>query len=123
MQTPWSRAALLALWAAVLLPTHTQALSVDELLDACEQTGRPCKEIPWVQAYIGGALDLIAMLDEETDYLGEVYCKPPDVLFDVSGILDFVSRHREAYGDRNAMLLVIRYFERYGGCGDAKGSD
>lgn len=95
---------------------RSHALSVDDLLGACEQAGAPCKDIPWVQAYIGGALDLIAMLDEETEYLAEVYCKSPDVLFDVAGILDYVEQNRVGNGGKNAMMLVIRFFEEYGGC-------
>lgn len=100
----------------LLLSGRAEALSVDELFNACEQAGRPCQEIPWVQAYVGGALDLIAMLDEETDYLGKVYCKSPERLFDVPGILNFVESNREGNGHKNVMLLVIQFFEKYGGC-------
>ncbi len=108
---------VIATLAALLLaPERGHALSVDELLDACVQIGAPCKDIPWVQAYIGGALDLIAMLDEETEYLAQVYCKAPEVLFDVPGILGYLERNRAGNGDKNAMLLVIRFFEDYGGC-------
>ncbi len=105
-----------ALTALLLAPGRSEALSVDELLDACEQTGAPCKDIPWVQAYIGGALDLIAMLDEETEYLDQVYCKSPEDLFDVPGILGYIERNRTGNGGKNAMLLVIQFFEEYGGC-------
>ncbi|MEL7450526.1 MAG: hypothetical protein AAFN78_15035 [Pseudomonadota bacterium] len=113
-------ALFLCLAALLLTPVRSNALSVDGLLDGCAQAGAPCKDLPWAQAYIGGALDLIAMLDEETDYLGEVYCKSPDVLFDVPGIFSFIEKNRKGNGDKNAMMLVIRFFEEYGGCGRAK---
>ena len=102
--------------AGLSVSERSNALSVDELLGACAQIGAPCKDIPWVQAYIGGALDLIAMLDEETDYLQQVYCKSPEELFDVPRILNFVEEHRKGNGQKNAMMLFIQYFEEYGGC-------
>ncbi|MEM9404128.1 MAG: hypothetical protein AAGA44_16795 [Pseudomonadota bacterium] len=116
MQALKQAAVFVILTALLSAPQPARALSVDELLDACEQTGMACKDIPWVQAYVGGALDLIAMLDEETDYLAQVYCKPPRDLFDVPGILDYVERNRAGNGEKNAMMLVIRFFEEYGGC-------
>ncbi len=60
--------------------------------------------------------DLIAMLDEETEYLATVYCKSPKELFDVGSIIQFMERERAGHGKRNAMLLVIRYLEEQGGC-------
>ena len=116
MQAIRHSAVFMTLAALLLAPGRSEALSVDELLDACERTGVPCKDIPWVQAYIGGALDLIAMLDEETEYLGQIYCKSPEDLFDVPGILGYVEQNRAGNGHKNAMLLVIQFFEEYGGC-------
>ena len=116
MQAIRHGAVFVTLAALLLTPVRSNALSVDDLLDGCAQAGAPCKELPWAQAYIGGALDLIAMLDEETDYLGQVYCKTPGEISDVPGILAFIEQHRKGNGDKNAMMLVIRFFETYGGC-------
>jgi hypothetical protein len=82
----------------------------------CESAGLECSEHPVLQAYVGGALDLIAMLDEETDYLDTVYCKEPKELFDVPAIIRYMEGHQEEYADRNAMLILIRYLEEFGGC-------
>ncbi len=92
------------------------ALTTDEFFAICESAAGRCQEHPVLQAYVGGALDLLATLDEQTEYLDEVYCKHPRGLFDVAAIMEFMQAQREGYGDRNAMLLVVRYFERHGGC-------
>ena len=95
---------------------RAEALTVSGFMDLCKQSGRPCAEVPLLQAYVGGALDLIAVLHEETDYIQPVYCKDPRVLFDVAAIIGFIENRREGYEQRNAMLLVVRFLEEHGGC-------
>ena len=95
---------------------RAEALTVSGFMDLCKQSGRPCEEVPLLQAYVGGALDLIAVLHEETDYTQPVYCKDPRVLFDVAAIIGFIENRREGYEQRNAMLLVVRFLEEHGGC-------
>ena len=95
---------------------RAEALTVSGFMDLCKQSGRPCEEVPLLQAYVGGALDLIAVLHEETDYIQPVYCKDPRVLFDVAAIIGFIENRREGYEQRNAMLLVVRFLEEHGGC-------
>lgn len=95
---------------------RAEALTVSGFMDLCKQSGRPCEEVPLLQAYVGGALDLIAVLHEETDYIQPVYCKDPRVLFDVATIIGFIENRREGYEQRNAMLLVVRFLEEHGGC-------
>ena len=92
------------------------ALTAAEFVAICEQVGRPCAEIPVLQAYVGGALDLVAALDEQTDYLRPIYCKSPELLFDVTAIIEFIANHSAEHAERNAMTLVIRFLEEFGGC-------
>lgn len=102
--------------AVLMLPGNAAALTMDQFAAICESGKGECSSHPILQAYVGGALDLIAMLDEETDYLGKVYCETPSTLFDVPTIIGYMEAHREAYASKNAMLLVIRYLEEEGGC-------
>jgi hypothetical protein len=102
--------------SVLVLPNSASALTMDQVAAICASHEGECSEHPILQAYVGGALDLIAMLDEETDYLGEIYCKEPSALFDVPAIIQYMGKHRVEYADRNAMLLVIRYLEEKGGC-------
>ncbi len=92
------------------------ALTMNQFTTICAAHAGECSEHPLLQAYVGGALDLIAMLDEETDYLQSVYCKPTSTLFDVDAIIRYMTRHAEDYAQKNAMLLLIRYLEEQGGC-------
>lgn len=106
-----------AMAASILVfPSNTSALTMDQFAAICASHPGECSEHPILQAYVGGALDLIAMLDEQSDYLGEVYCEDPSTLFDVPAIIQYMQMHREEYADKNAMLLVIRYLEENGGC-------
>lgn len=100
--------------ALIGLAGPASALTMDQFSSICRET--PCSEHPILNAYVGGALDLIAMLDEETDYLGEVYCKPAKTLFDVPAIIRYMETRQREYADRNAMLVLIRYLEEHGDC-------
>ena len=114
---PYKTAWLTALALLVLsYPQNAEALRVGEFMAVCDQAGRDCKEIPVLNAYIGGALDLVAMLHEETEYIEAIYCKDPKILFDVPAIIGYIEKHHAGNEDKNAMLLVIRYLETYGGC-------
>ncbi len=99
-----------------LHPPSTPALTMKQVSDICHSPPGKCNDHPIIRAYVGGALDLLATLDERTDYLGKVYCKKPKELFDVPAILRFMESHSEQYASDNAMLLLIRYFEEHGGC-------
>lgn len=92
------------------------ALTMDQFASICDSGQEDCSKHPLLHAYVGGALDLIAVLDEETDYLARVYCKKPADLFDVPTVIRYMEQRREAYANRNAMLLVVRYLEEEGGC-------
>ncbi len=92
------------------------ALTMEQFSNICASVPGECSDHPVLQAYVGGALDLLATLDEETTYLGKLYCKEPKALFDVPAIIRFMQAHREEYATRNAMLPVVRYFEENGGC-------
>lgn len=109
-------AVILAASMSLSVPRHAVALTIDQFAAICASHTVECSDHPLLQAYVGGALDLIAMLDEQTDYLGEVYCREPSVLFDVPAIIVYLHAHRTEYAGKNAMLLVIRYLEKEGGC-------
>ncbi len=99
-----------------LFPLESTALTMGQFASVCESYQGKCSDIPFLQAYVGGALDLVAMLDEETDYLDQIYCNEASDFFDVPEIIHFMLSHKEDYRDKNAMLLVIRYLEERGGC-------
>jgi len=106
---------LTALFLA-LFSLNATALTVKQFSDVCNSTTKECSQHPALQAYVGGALDLLAVLDEQTDYLDKVYCKKSKELFDVPGILRFMSQRSNQNDADNAMLLLIHYFEEKGGC-------
>ena len=109
-------------WLAVIsllalsLPERAEALRVGEFMAICTQSGMACEDLPVLNAYVGGGLDLIAMLHEETDYIEPVYCKDPKALFDVRAIIRFIEEHHQGNEDKNAMLLMIKFLEVNGGC-------
>ena len=104
---------------SLLLTLHTTsatALTMKQVSNICHSSPGECSDHPIIRAYVGGALDLLAVLDEQTDYLGKVYCKRPTELFDVSAIIRFMEPRSEQYTTDNAMLVLVRYFEERGGC-------
>lgn len=103
----------------LFLSLHTSgvnALTTQQFSEICKSAPGKCSDLPIIQAYIGGALDLFATLDEKTEYLAPLYCKAPQVLFDIPAITRFVLEHQKQSADDNAMLVLIRYFEKHGGC-------
>ena len=104
---------------ALLFSLHASsatALTMKQVSDICHSSSGECSSHPIIRAYVGGALDLLATLDEQTDYLGKVYCKKPKELFDVPAIIRFMELRSEQYATDNAMLVLVRYFEEHGGC-------
>ena len=102
--------------ASFAISGSAAALTMNQFVTICESADVPCSEHPILNAYVGGALDLIAMLDEETGYLAEIYCRSPKEFFDVPVIIRYMERHQAEYADKNAMLVLIRYLEEHGGC-------
>ena len=110
---------LVTAFVTLLLPLHAPsatALTMDEFSNICQSSPSECSDHPMLQAYVGGALDLLATLDERTDYLKKLYCKEPNKLFDVPTIIRFMEQRSEQYVNDNAMLVLVRYFEEHGGC-------
>ncbi len=91
-------------------------MTLAQLTAICRQAGGDCTQLPMAQAYVGGALDMVAMLDEETAYLAPLYCRAPAELFDVSAIITHLLALDGQWQEKNAMLGVIDYLERNGGC-------
>lgn len=103
----------------LLLPLHVPsatALTMKQFSDICRSSPGECSDHPIIQAYVGGALDLIATLDEKTDYLEKMYCRESKELFDVPAIIQFMVLRSEEYAEDNAMLVLVRYFEERGDC-------
>lgn len=93
------------------LNTPANALTTGELLDACAAKGRSCDQLPFANIYIGGALDLLGTLNEKKQLKVPVLCSTNKDIFDVKRILQYMEKNREGYNDRNAMHIVIKYFE------------
>lgn len=111
--------AIFTLYFGATHSPHTQALTTQQFFDICESTKQSnCADVPVLQAYLGGALDLMATLDERTEYLGKFYCSDPKTLFDVSKIVAYMKDNKQDYLASNAMLLLIRYFEDEGKCNE-----
>ena len=102
------------------IPLNVSALTMDQFNQICQSTSGKCSNNVTLQAYVGGALDLLATLNEQTEYLGKLYCKQPEELFNVPTIIDFMQAQSQEYANRNAMLLVVHYFEQNGGCNENK---
>lgn len=100
----------------LLAPLKSYSLNTEQFAQACQAYAGDCANSPFLQAYIGGALDLVAMLDEETAYLDKIYCREPSEFFDAPTIIRYVMEHKKGNGGRNVMLLVIRYLEEKGVC-------
>ena len=115
MNTRFLVTTLVTLLLALHVPSAT-ALTMKQFSDICHSSFNKCSDHPIIRAYVGGAIDLIATLDERTDYLKKVYCKNPKELFDVSTIIRFMEQRSKQYTKDNAMLLLVRYFEERGGC-------
>lgn len=108
--------AIIALALLAVQSTGSAALTVAQFSGICASAAGECHEHPILQAYVGGALDMLAALGEETAYIDKLYCKPPRELFDVPAIMRFMQAHQAGHAEDNAMRLVIRYFEENGGC-------
>ena len=106
----------IVIFASSLSSSPATALTMNQFASICESVQADCSEHPLLTAYVGGALDLIAMLDQETEYLAKVYCEPTEELFDVPTIIRYMETQQTEYADKNAMLVLIRYFEERGGC-------
>lgn len=102
--------------AILLLPGNSTALTLGQFIGICETGQYECSQHPIASAYVGGALDLIAVLDEETDYLKSIYCKKPEELFDVPAIIRYMQQGGAEHASQNAMILVLLYLEEHGGC-------
>lgn len=98
-------------------PAHS--LTMEQFSDICAQHSGDCHDLPLINAYIGGAMDLIATLDERTDYLPtKIYCADPREIFNAEDIVAFMLRNDQNLSSENAMISFIQYFEVNGGCAD-----
>lgn len=111
----------LSLWVAAITALYSptsHSLSNGDFNKICNASPVPCDEHPILQAYVGGALDLVATLDEKTDRLQPIYCKPTGELFDVSAMIWFMLETDRHNADDNAMVSLITYLKEKGGCSD-----
>ncbi len=110
---------LFIIYLIILLPLHAPiatALTIQQFSDICDSSPNECSNNPILQAYVGGALDLLATLDEKTNYLEKMYCKEPKELFDVPAIIRFIAQRDEQQATDNAMLALVHYIKKWSGC-------
>jgi hypothetical protein len=110
------RISLIAAVLTLMVPIDVYSLTADQFVSICNATPGDCAEHPLLQAYVGGALDIVAALDENTDYLADLYCRPPRELFNVPAIIRYMQAQAPTFAGKNAMLLLIRYLQEEGGC-------
>ena len=100
----------------LLFPASSFALTLDQFIGICESNQGECSDHPIANAYVGGALDLIAVLDEETDYLQKIYCESPGELFNIPAIIRYMQQRRAEHASKNAMIPVLQYLVENGDC-------
>ncbi len=98
------------------ISNNVTGLTMGQFSSVCKLAKGECSENPILQAYVGGALDLMAALNEETEYMQKIYCKKPNELFNTKTIIPYMQSHHDEYAEKNAMLVLIRYLEERGGC-------
>jgi len=101
---------------AILITKEAKALTVQQFVNICQQGEIECHKQPILQSYVGGALDMIAVLQESNALLTKVYCKKPKVLFGVRQIINFILNNSDTDKSKNTMLLVVRYLTKQGAC-------
>jgi len=97
-------------------PNAANSLTMREFSTVCQKMQTNCSANPILQAYVGGSLDLLATLDEDTNYFAKLVCNDKRALFKVDAIIEYMLQRKQGYLDKNATLLVVRYMEQYGGC-------
>ncbi len=107
---------LLMMLIASITPKTANSLTMSEFVSICEKMQTKCHENQFLQAYVGGALDLLAALDEETNYLAKIVCKDKRSLFNTDAIIRYMMENQKPYKNRNATLVIVRYMEENGGC-------
>ncbi|MEM6300581.1 MAG: hypothetical protein AAF749_02500 [Pseudomonadota bacterium] len=107
---------LFALLFGLLFSHVSLALTAKDFFAICASAEMSCSDHPITQAYIGGALDLMATLDEKTPYLEAPYCRPAKELFKVTDVVDYMKANLRNYESENAMLLFVRFLEDRGAC-------
>ncbi len=102
--------------SVLLSMSKASALTMEEFSNICNTLPVECSQSPVMNAYVGGALDLVATLGEQTNYLQPIYCKDPKDLFDIPVIINYMEQHSQQYEKNNAMLVLVKYFEEHGAC-------
>ncbi len=107
---------MLLLMALFFPMSQASALTAIEFSNICKTVEGECSQHPILNAYVGGALDLIASLQEQDLTATKVYCKEPKEIFNVPRIISYMDEHSHLRAKQNAMVLLINYFEEFGGC-------
>ncbi len=99
------------LFLSVLPTAEVSALTIDQFQSICRDYQENCDQHPTIQAYVGGALDLFATLNENPAYLAEINCAESRKLYNVKKIIEHMQRADVSNGNTNAMTVFIHYFE------------
>jgi hypothetical protein len=104
-------------FTGILASAPVSALSIADFHHWCNQTPSvQCHDLVPVQAYVGGALDAIGLLQAEQQFVKPLFCKKPQDLFQLPAIIDFMNANAKPDDKRNAIVLVVEYLAVNGGC-------
>ncbi|EPJ49351.1 MAG: hypothetical protein OFPI_25240 [Osedax symbiont Rs2] len=107
--------AILAIGLA-FIPVNAQALTMKQFMQICHSAKSKCSQHPVLNAYIGGSLDLFAALQEQNLFKTKDFCANARPHFNVPAIIDHMEKNQAAYANKNAMLSLVSYFKKKGGC-------
>ena len=99
-----------------LSSTAALGLTAGQVERICADFTGDCADHPLLNAYVGGALDMVAVLDERAGLASRLYCGRAEDVFDVPAIIRYLQAHASEERESNAMLLVVRYLTDNGGC-------
>jgi len=101
---------VLALWFAMITaPTH--ALTLAQFNAICADQPVPCTQHPALHAYIGGAIDLLVAMRQNSDYLSPMTCALTPQHLDVNTIITFMTEYEPQSPERDAMAVLLEYLQ------------
>lgn len=99
----------------IFLCPFAKAIDIEQFNQICtlEQQSRS----QFCRIYLGGALDAIAVLNDKAKSQNRpLYCVSESDIFDMERIIQFVQSQPSALNNKNAILPVVEFLKRNGGC-------
>lgn len=98
-----------------MLISNVWGIDVAQLSSLCRSSEYAQQQ--FCNTYIGGALDAIAVMNDRARAQGTpLYCLHETVIFDFSKIKSNILSLEEKWQDKNAVLPVVEYLQKVGGC-------